>query len=76
MKILTIVGSLRSDSTTGLALGIASRAAEAAGAEVRTVELCTLNLPFCDGRADEMSYGGDVVSFIAVSYTHLRAHET
>ena len=64
MKILTIVGSLRPDSTTGLALGVASRAAEAAGAEVQTVELCTLSLPFCDGRADELSYGGDVTRFI------------
>ena len=64
MKILTIVGSLRPDSTTGLALGVASRAAEAAGAEVQTVELCTLSLPFCDGRADELSYGGDVTGFI------------
>jgi NAD(P)H-dependent FMN reductase len=64
MKILTIVGSLRPDSTTGLALRVASRAAEAAGAEVVTIELGSLTLPFCDGRSDEMGYGGDVASFI------------
>ncbi len=64
MKILTIVGSLRADSTTGRALEVVSQAAATAGAEVSTLELYSLDLPFCDGRSDEQSYGGDTAAFI------------
>ncbi len=64
MKILTICGSIRNDSTTGRALALAAAAAADAGAEVRTLHLGSLELPFCDGRADERSYGGDTLQFI------------
>jgi FMN reductase len=64
MKVLTICGSLRTDSSTARALTIASEAARAAGADVEAVQLGELALPFCDGRSDESSYGGDVTQFI------------
>jgi len=64
MKILTICGSLRPDSSTARALALAADAASAAGADVQTIHLGKLDLPFCDGRSDEQSYGGDVPAFI------------
>jgi NAD(P)H-dependent FMN reductase len=64
MKILTICGSIRHDSTTGHALALAASAAASAGADVRTLHLGSLDLPFCDGRKDERSYGGDTLQFI------------
>jgi FMN reductase len=66
MKVVSICGSLRPSSSTQRALHIALQAAEAAGAEVHAVQLRELELPWCDGRADEDSYGGDT--------TELRAH--
>ena len=64
MKILTLCGSIRSDSTTLAALRCAAGAAADAGAEVQTVHLGELELPFCDGRKDERTYGGDALKFI------------
>ena len=64
MNILTICGSIRTDSTTAIALAVASESASGAGANVRTLQLGTLDLPFCDGRNDERSYGGDTTQFI------------
>ena len=64
MNILTICGSIRPDSTTARALALASDAAAATGADVRTIELGALSLPFCDGRDDERSYAGDAVTFM------------
>ncbi len=64
MKVLTICGSLRDASSTARALEIAAESARSAGAEVETVHLGQLSLPFCDGRSDEYSYGGDVSRFI------------
>lgn len=64
MKILSICGSIRPDSITSRALSIAAAAATEAGAEVRSVNLGELSLPFCDGRSDERSYGGDALVFI------------
>ena len=64
MNILTICGSIRVDSTTARALAMAAEAASDAGATVRTVQLGTLDLPFCDGRNDERTYGSDAVRFI------------
>jgi len=65
MRILTLSGSLRPASTTGRALQVAAEAASAAGAEVSGVELGNLDLPFCDGRADESTYGGHTPDFRA-----------
>ena len=64
MKVVTICGSLRPDSTTARALMVASEAARVAGADIEVVHLGALNLPFCDGRADELSYGGGAEAFI------------
>ena len=63
MKVFSISGSLRQDSSTAKALDIALLAAERAGATVQVVNLLELDLPFCDGRKDELTYGGDVVRF-------------
>lgn len=63
MKVLAICGSLRDGSSTARALEIASASAAAAGAEVVSVHLGALDLPFCDGRSDEQSYGGDFTAF-------------
>lgn len=59
MKVVAICGSLRAGSTTELALRVALDAAAAAGAEVEAIDLAALDLPFCDGRSDESTYGGD-----------------
>lgn len=57
MNVLILCGSLRSSSTTSRALAVAAAAATAAGATPSSVSLGALGLPFCDGRADERSYG-------------------
>ncbi len=59
MRIVTLSGSLRVGSTTARAVALAGEAAVAAGACVTAVALHDLNLPFCDGRPDEATYGGD-----------------
>ena len=59
MNVLSICGSLRPDSSTRRALDLARHAATTAGAEAHHVDLGALDLPFCDGRADEATYGGD-----------------
>ena len=43
---------------------VVTQAAKAAGAQVETVHLGSLDLPFCDGRADEQTYGGGTAEFI------------
>ncbi len=63
MKVLSICGSLRPSSSTERALLVALEAARAAGAEVESLVLRDLDLPFCDGRSDEESYGGDAQRF-------------
>jgi FMN reductase len=60
MNVLSICGSLRPASTTGRALDIARAAAAEAGATASSASLDSLGLPFCDGRADERSYGPSV----------------
>jgi NAD(P)H-dependent FMN reductase len=63
MKLITISGSLRPSSTTGHALAAAAQAAADAGAEVRSLSLDALDLPFCDGRSDESTYGESTLRF-------------
>jgi len=63
MKIVTLCGSLRPASTTSRALAAAGDAAVQAGAEASTLKLDELDLPFCDGRSDETTYGGQTQSF-------------
>ena len=63
MKVLAICGSMRAGSSTGRAVQIVLEAAQAAGAEVDFLSLSALDLPFCDGRKDEETYGGDAAAF-------------
>jgi FMN reductase len=65
MKIYALSGSLREQSSTALALQLALQGAAAAGAETEFLSLRSLTLPFCDGRSDESSYGGDTARFRA-----------
>lgn len=64
MRVISLCGSLRPESTTERALGVALDAARAAGAEVATLNLRELNLPLCDGREDISTYSGDAPRFI------------
>jgi FMN reductase len=63
MRIVTLCGSLRPASTTSRALAAAGDAAIQAGAEVSILKLGELDLPFCDGRSDESTYGGQTQAF-------------
>ena len=66
MNVLSICGSLRDGSSTAKALGIAAGAAQDAGANLEVLHLGQFGLPFCDGRDDERSYGGNVTELIAM----------
>ena len=52
VKIVGIVGSLRTDAYSGLALQQAINRVQALGAEVEILDLRDMNLPFCDGGSD------------------------
>lgn len=60
MKIVAIVGSLRTSSSSRHALRKAAEGARSAGATVEWLELRELDLPLCDGRPDHDSYGANV----------------
>lgn len=66
MNVLALSGSLRPTSTTEMALAVALRGAERAGATVTLCRLRDFDLPFCDGRQDEDTYGGDTAAFRAL----------
>lgn len=57
MLVVAVSGSLRAQSTTSRALERALDGARQAGADVRSVKLDTLGLPWCDGRPEGASYG-------------------
>ncbi|MBV6624404.1 MAG: NAD(P)H-dependent oxidoreductase [Rivularia sp. (in: Bacteria)] len=59
MKIVGIAGSLRNESYTHKALGIAVQRVAALGAEVEILDLRKMKLPFCDG-GDEFPEYPDV----------------
>ncbi len=61
MKVLAIVGSMSISSTTRAALAVALKAVAEAGADVEWLDLREMDLPICDGRDDECSYGDRVV---------------
>lgn len=63
MKVLSLCGSLRPHSTTERALELALAGARAAGASAEMLALRELTLPFCDGREDASTYGGDAARF-------------
>ncbi len=66
MNVLSICGSLREGSSTAKALDVAAKAAREAGADVEFLHLGGFDLPFCDGRDDERTYGGNVPDLIAM----------
>lgn len=56
VKIVGISGSLRESSYTALAVQQAITRVEALGAEVTTLDLRKMNLPFCDGGEEYPDY--------------------
>jgi FMN reductase len=56
IPIVGIPGSLRQGSYTRIAVGIALRGAELAGAETLLIDLRDYDLLFCDGQADQSRY--------------------
>ena len=56
VKIVGLGGSLRPDSYTQLSLQLAAQRVEALGAEVETLDLRQLHLPFCNGGKDYPEY--------------------
>mgnify|MGYP001546749078 CR=1 FL=1 len=56
IKIVGIVGSLRSDSYSALALQQALNRVQALGAEVELLDLREMKLPFCDGGSEYPNY--------------------
>lgn len=56
VKIVGIAGSLRDESYTHRALGLAAQRVEALGAEVELLDLREMKLPFCDGGDEYPEY--------------------
>ncbi|HVM46224.1 MAG TPA: NADPH-dependent FMN reductase [Candidatus Thermoplasmatota archaeon] len=59
LHVVGIVGSLRPNGHTAKVVRLALEGAAEMGALTTMIELRLLDLPFCDGRDDEDSYGGD-----------------
>ena len=56
VKIVGIIGSLRSDSYSALALEQALKRVKALGAEIEMLDLREMKLPFCDGGNEYPKY--------------------
>ena len=56
VKIVGIIGSLRTDSYSALALQQAINRVKALGAEVEILDLREMKLPFCDGGSEYPDY--------------------
>ena len=56
VKIVGIIGSLRTDSYSALALQQAIARVKALGAEVEILDLRNMTLPFCDGGSEYPDY--------------------
>ncbi len=56
VKIVGIIGSLRPDAYSALALQQAINRVQALGAETEILDLREMNLPFCDGGSDYPDY--------------------
>jgi FMN reductase len=56
VKIVGIIGSLRPDSYSALALQQAINRVQALGSETEILDLREMNLPFCDGGSDYPGY--------------------
>ena len=66
LHVAGIVGSLRPDGHTSKTVRLALEGAAELRARTTLVELSSYDLPFCDGRDDEESYGADVAKLRAV----------
>ncbi|HKA17917.1 MAG TPA: NADPH-dependent FMN reductase [Blastocatellia bacterium] len=60
VHVVGICGSIRKGSYTRMALKLALRGAEEAGAKSELIDLNDYQLPFCNGNEDESSYSEDV----------------
>jgi FMN reductase len=60
LRIAGICGSIRKASYTRLALALALRGAEEAGAQAELIDLRDYRVIFCDGKEDESHYPEDV----------------
>ncbi len=60
IRVVGIVGSLRSGSYTRLAVKMALAGAAKLGAETKLIDLRDYNLVFCDGETDDADYPPDV----------------
>lgn len=56
VKIVGIIGSLRADSYSALAMQQATERVKALGAEVEIIDLREMKLPFCNGGSDYPDY--------------------
>ncbi|BAZ39768.1 NADPH-dependent FMN reductase [Calothrix sp. NIES-4101] len=56
VKIVGIAGSLRANSYSQMALGLAAQRVQALGAEVEILDLRKMQLPFCDGGDEYPDY--------------------
>lgn len=56
VKFVGIGGSLRANSYTHMALGIAAQRVEALGADVEILDVRQMNLPFCNGGEEYPDY--------------------
>ena len=56
VKIVGIGGSLRPESSSHQALRLVAQRVQALGAEVKILDLRSLNLPFCNGESDYPDY--------------------
>ena len=63
LQILGICGSMKPRSATAFVINQALAAAKEAGAEADFYDISEHDLPFCDGRDDEMSYPSQVHEF-------------
>ena len=61
VRVVGIVGSLRAESYTQLAVKMALEGAKEAGAETKLIDLREYQLVFCRGKGDEYSYPEDVL---------------
>ena len=56
VKVVGIIGSLRPDAYSALAMQQAINRVSALGAEVEIIDLRELNLPFCNGGSEYPDY--------------------
>lgn len=63
LRIIGICGSMKPKSSTAFVINYALEAAKEAGGEIDFYDIAEHDLPFCDGRDDEMSYPPQVHEF-------------